>query len=87
MYRIACVFEKDHPRMAGKADGKARISRGVWRVMWSRACLGWVYDYTVGAVDARYIVMPSAHYFPRGSLVNPRRVLAEFQAERRKGSL
>ena len=33
LYRIACIYEPNHPRMAGKLGGSACVKRGVWRVL------------------------------------------------------
>jgi hypothetical protein len=82
MYRIALMYEPHHPRMSGKAGGAVRVRRGVWRVI-----------HTSGDPERRpqdnvqcyfgLLFMNSTRYRAPGTLVNPRRVLAEYQEARR----
>lgn len=79
MYRIACVYEKNHPRMAGKSGGSARVKAGVWRVFdcWHMPTVRPTY-----CVDGALLITGTKP-LKIGTLCNPLRILAERQAATR----
>lgn len=88
MYRIACTYHPEHQRLAGRASaGGHAAKRGVWRVVWWRAVAARENDaegiHVVGTVQ-RVLWLPSAYHLRPGTLCNPRPILAEYQAYRRR---
>ena len=90
MYRIACTFEPQHPRIAGRTTRQRTKAggivghverRGVWRVQFCRA--KWTRYNSIYAHGA-LLWMPSPTPRKVGTLVNPRKVLAEYQQARRQ---
>lgn len=79
LYRIACVFEPNHPRMSGKSGGSACVKRGVWRVIgcWPISSGGEIY------VRGWSLYMSSTKPARIGALCNPRRILERYQTDRR----
>jgi hypothetical protein len=85
-YRIALVFDKNHPRMSGRgAWGTQRIKRGVWRVAdcWpTESDRGISVNQLMPELAKKVLVMNSADCLKTGTLCNPRRILAGYMAQR-----
>lgn len=84
MYRIAVIYERNHPRMSGKSAGSAKVKRGVWRVIYCwPAEMAANIRTTWSPYDNCYVLQITSATRKRiGTLCNPRRILAEYQAQR-----
>lgn len=88
MYRIAIRFDAGHPRMAGKNGTHQLFTRGAWRVVdFYKASLSSEYPWVatgIGNQKCVWMQYVSRKAPRRGTLINPRRVLASFLAFRRE---